>query len=555
MRTLQILEESDFVEVKVKSWWTFSWRLGSVRGVEIRFHFSVLFSIVVAYFIFDPVDIMRASLALFWLVGFILSVLLHELAHALAARFVSVEVKNIVIWLLGGFTNLGRGPEKPLHRLAIYAAGPAVTFTLGLLFFVMYFLTPPGLSLFWEYVYTRLFLSLTGVNVVLFTFNILPVYPLDGGNILHSLMEFFFGKKHANLITMIVSIPVLIGLVWLGIRTRDYILLAFCVLIALAIGTLNGHTLHWITLGVNYIFKRGGYYFLQGDYAHAAEYYTHDIQREPRQVNHYIARFICYLWMMQREKARVDVELAMEIAPDNPIVLVMRGDLYSMDKDHDAALEVISRAKELKPDWAPAHMDHGIVLRDKGEYQLSLSDFDKAISLQADIPYFYVARSMAYFKLGNLEAMHEDQDLALQLSEKDALTRPEFNIHAYEGYLDWAEDYYARAIQARPRSFYAYQGRADAYRANKEFDKAVADYTRALEINPREPLLYLGRGKSHMEKGDKGFAAADFRQILALTNKLHLKHHAEVLLNSLAKNNDAHVEVQKSIVTDNVELE
>ena len=71
-----------------------------------------------------------------------MSVFLHELGHALAAKLVRVEVKSIVIWLLGGFTNLSREPEKPIHRLAIYAAGPFVTVLLGVLFIVAYFYTP-----------------------------------------------------------------------------------------------------------------------------------------------------------------------------------------------------------------------------------------------------------------------------------------------------------------------------------------------------------------------------------------------------------------------------
>lgn len=540
-------------------WLALSWRLGHVRGVEIRFHFSVLFSIVVTYYIFRPAEPMRGLLALLWLMGFILSIFLHELAHALVAKLVKVDVKSIVIWLLGGFTNLSREPEKPLHRLAISAAGPIVTLLLGILCIAAYVYTPPGLSFFGMYIYTRLFLSLGALNIVLFIFNILPVFPLDGGNILRSLMEFLFGKDRANLITFIVSVPVLIGIIWFGIRTRDYILLAFCVLISLAIGTLNRHTHRWIHLGTNYLLKRGGYYLLQADYERAAEYYTRDIEREPQQANHYIARSLSYIWMMQKEKAIADIERALELAPDDPMALAMRADLFFLDKDYDAAFELISRARDLKPDWSPAHMDRGIILRDKGEYQLALADFDKAISLQADIPLYFIARSMAYFKLGNLDAAHKDQDIALQLSEKDALIRPEFNIGTYEGHLDWAEDYYARAIQTRPGSFYACQGRADAYRANHEFDKAIADYTRALEINSREPLLYLGRGKSYKAKDDKDRSAADFRQILAMTNKLHLKHHAEDLLRSLDgesfENDIAHVEVQNPIVANHVNLE
>ena len=528
----------------------FTWRLGYLREVEIRFHFSILFSVFFAYIIFRPHDLASGLLALLWLLGFIVSVLLHELAHALAAKRASVEVKNIVLWLLGGFTNLARESEKPLQRLAISAAGPILTLLLGILFFLIHFFRPLGLSLGWDYISTRLFISLAAINAVLFVFNSLPVYPLDGGQILHALSEFMFGKKHANIITTIVSIPVLAGLIWLGVWSRDYVLLVTCLLMAFAIGTLNQRTRHWINLGANYLFKRGGYHLLQGDYERAAEYYTRDIAREPQQANHYIARFLCYLWMLQWEKALDDIERALELAPDNPVALVMRGDLYSLNKEYDAALKLISRARELKPDWAVAHLDHGSVLLDKGEYQLALADMNHAISLQAEVfPAFYIARSMAHFKLGNLDATHSDQDIALQLSEKDALTKPEFSLVGYEGYLDWAEDYYARVIQTKPRSYYAYQGRADAHRANNEFEEAIADYTQAMKFNPNDPLLYLGRGKSYKALGFMEHAVADLHRMLKLTNKLHLKHHAGDLLRSIEE-----VSVEAKVIGRNTEI-
>ncbi len=108
------------------------------------------------------------------------------------------------------------------------------------------------------------------------------------------------------------------------------------------------------------------------------------------------------------------------------------------------------------------------------------------------------------------------------------------NMQIYEGYLDWAEDYYARVLVKQPRSWLAYHGRADAYRINHEHKKAIADYTRAVEINSREPRLYLGRGKSSLAGGDLIHAASDFRQVSAVTDKLHLRRQADELLKNMS---------------------
>jgi tetratricopeptide (TPR) repeat protein len=143
---------------------------------------------------------------------------------------------------------------------------------------------------------------------------------------------------------------------------------------------------------------------------------------------------------------------------------------------------------------------------------------------------FYLIRSIAYFGIGDLEAAHKDQDLALSLSEKDSLVMTDLNLIVYEECLDWAEDYYARALLKQPRSGYAYQGRADAYRVNNVHDKAIADYTRAIQLMPKEPRLYLGRGKSYQAINETERAMADFQSVMSTTDKLHLRKQTEELL-------------------------
>jgi tetratricopeptide (TPR) repeat protein len=271
---------------------------------------------------------------------------------------------------------------------------------------------------------------------------------------------------------------------------------------------------------------------MQGDYERAAKCYTHDIERVPEHPDYYLARAACYLNMMQKERAFADVGRTLKIDPDNAVALEMRGEIDLMDKKYSAALEYFARAQEIKPDWPAPFFDRGSVLLDKKEFQAALDEFNMAISFPPQLPLFYVIRSMAHFRLGNMDAAHEDQDTAMRLSEKDALVMVEVNMQVYDDYLDWAEDYYTRIIARQPRLGYAWQGRADAYLRNGEYDKALADYNRAIELMPKEPRLYLGRGKSYQAKAEMDHAMADFRQVIAVTDKLHLRRHAEELLKS-----------------------
>jgi tetratricopeptide (TPR) repeat protein len=518
-----------------------SFRLVRIRGVDIRFHFSMLFSIPIAYWLFHPTNIRESTSAFLWLIGFVLCILLHEVGHTFTAQLVGVEVKSIVIWILGGFTNLSRKAEKPSHNLVISAAGPLVNMLLGFLcvlgYIVLSFALLPfyrNVDLFlWGQTFKNLFFSLALVNLILVVFNLLPIYPLDGGNMIHSVMEMLFGKSNADWITLLISIPVLLALMAFALASRDYLLLISCILIGIAVGTLNRSFLRWLNLGINYLFKRSGYYYLQGDFERAIQYYTQDIEREPDNANHYLARAACYLNTLQKERAIPDVERAMKLNPNSALALQLRGEIYTMDKDFDSALGLFARAQEINPNWAIPYFDCGSVLLEKKEFLLALSELNKAISLSPQMWLFYLVRSIVYFRLGNFELTYKDQDQALRLSEKESLTMTELNMVIYEGCLDWAEDYYVRVLLKQPRSGYAYQGRADAYRVNNQHEKAIADYSRAIELIPKEPFLYLRRGKSYSAINDTKNAVADFQKAVTMADKLHLKHQAEELLNKL----------------------
>ncbi|MBE0680343.1 MAG: tetratricopeptide repeat protein [Anaerolineales bacterium] len=520
-----------------------SWSLGRLRGVDIRFHFSVLLSLPIAYVLFHPVDLRGIVEAIFWVGGFLLFIFLHEMGHAFAAQFVGVEVKSVFVWLLGGFTHLAYKPEKPAHNLFIAAAGPLINMALAFLciaaYIFLHFISLPvsnnvGLFL-WAQTFINLFFSLALLNTILIVFNLLPVYPLDGGNILHALMELLFGKTNADWITLVVSVPFLLVLIVFGIVTRDYILLGFCVIIALAVSSLNRSLLRRVNLGINYLFKRGGYYYLLGDYERAAQYYTREIEKESAHpVNHFLARASSYLLMGQKERAVADIERVLKMEPNHSFANQLRGEVYALEKNYEAALELFARAQNVNPHWAVPFFDRGSIYLDRSEFQAALDELNKAISLQGRVPLFYLVRSLAHFKLGNLEATHKDQDLAVRISPLDALVVAEINLALFEGNLDWAKDYYERVLAKNPRNALALQGCADACRVNNEHSLAVDFYTRALAVNPREPRLYLGRGKSYMELNDIGKAKADFEKAKSVTNILHLKRQADELLNKAA---------------------
>lgn len=138
-------------------------------------------------------------------------VLLHEFGHALACRQVGGTANRILLWPFGGVAYVNP-PQRPGATLWSLAAGPLVNVALfPILLGAFFFARSSGwaLTLPDEYVFLRAILA---IDVGLFVFNMLPVYPLDGGQILRSLLWFVLGRGRSLLVATVLGFAGIIGL-------------------------------------------------------------------------------------------------------------------------------------------------------------------------------------------------------------------------------------------------------------------------------------------------------------------------------------------------------
>jgi Zn-dependent protease len=126
-------------------------------------------------------------------------VLLHEFGHALACRQVGGTADQIVLWPLGGVAYVNP-PPRPGATLWSIAAGPLVNVALVP---VLYALSRSIAST--ESDLHALLHSIWVINLVLLTFNLLPVYPLDGGQIFRSLLWFVLGRARSLMVATVVG--------------------------------------------------------------------------------------------------------------------------------------------------------------------------------------------------------------------------------------------------------------------------------------------------------------------------------------------------------------
>ena len=173
---------------------------------------------------------------------FFVSLIMHELGHALVARRQGIEIRRINLFMFGGFAEMSRDARTPAEEFKIAAAGPFVTLCFALLCLGLDLaivgphrledaallratvrVTPVLLSLSW----------LLLMNVAILLFNLVPAFPLDGGRIARALVWQIRGDKAS------------------GTRTAAQLGRAFAVLLGVAglsliVSTRNTFTGLWL---------------------------------------------------------------------------------------------------------------------------------------------------------------------------------------------------------------------------------------------------------------------------------------------------------------------
>ncbi|MDO1511621.1 site-2 protease family protein [Maribacter confluentis] len=182
-------------------------RLGKVSGIKIEVHWTfILLLLWVAFLEFQKGSgLNRILLNEALIVVLFFCVVLHELGHALIAKYFGVQTKNILLLPIGGVATLEKMPEKPAQEFWIALAGPAVNIIIAILLLLVvpvrsYFnfdaivmeelLYEPTLRNFLFY----LFLA----NAMLVVFNLIPAFPMDGGRVLRALLSFNLGRVKAT---------------------------------------------------------------------------------------------------------------------------------------------------------------------------------------------------------------------------------------------------------------------------------------------------------------------------------------------------------------------
>ena len=168
-------------------------------GVDVSWFF-VLFLIIWSlsgYFgdLFPGEEAKSYALAVISALAFFLSILLHELGHAVVAMRNGIPIIGIDLWMFGGVAKLGRDTDSPGVEFRVAAAGPLVTLIIAAVCFGVgsalsstdTLLEGTRFEVAQTTEATAVLGYLTSINVLVLLFNLIPGFPLDGGRIARAI--------------------------------------------------------------------------------------------------------------------------------------------------------------------------------------------------------------------------------------------------------------------------------------------------------------------------------------------------------------------------------
>lgn len=224
-------------------------RVGVVRGISVSIHWSWCIALV-------SLTLWGSEIYSSWVwmlgeCGVLFSlVLLHEFGHVVAARRAGLRSNAVILWAMGGLAMFD-SPKGWKTASLIAVAGPAVNAMLVPVTYLVWY----GFGYRAGSDLHNFFWRISGDNLLLLLFNLLPIWPLDGGRFLESVLRGRYGMARSQLICGVIGLIFTSGVSAWFLRDRNFIGAGLCtILICSSIMPLQ------ISLAISATIKESGFH-------------------------------------------------------------------------------------------------------------------------------------------------------------------------------------------------------------------------------------------------------------------------------------------------------
>jgi Zn-dependent protease len=179
-----------------------TWRIGTIRGIDVLVRSSwLLVALLIAFLLAPRVEQVQPGLGAWKYVAGVafavllyLSILLHEVSHAVMAQRYGLGVRSISLHFLGGATEIDSETRTPGQEFKVAVVGPLTSLAVGVAALAVLLTADPdgllGLAV----------QGLAGANLIVGVLNLVPGLPLDGGRVLRALVWKLTGNMHRGTI-------------------------------------------------------------------------------------------------------------------------------------------------------------------------------------------------------------------------------------------------------------------------------------------------------------------------------------------------------------------
>jgi len=183
--------------------------VGHLGPIPLFLHWSFAILLFNAYRWSSPGGFDMQQVLIFTTV-LLAGIVLHEMGHGMAARIQGNSGVKITLWAMGGLCH-SRGDSLPRREIIILVAGPAVSFALAWgSWLALTYLAAAHPEMLTNGERPSLLLEFLDMsyrlNLLMGIFNITPIYPLDGGQIVHNVLRLFMRDYKANQVTLMVAV-------------------------------------------------------------------------------------------------------------------------------------------------------------------------------------------------------------------------------------------------------------------------------------------------------------------------------------------------------------
>ena len=236
-------------------------------------------------------------------------------------------------------------------------------------------------------------------------------------------------------------------------------------------------------INVDEIFEEARVAFDAGRYAEVIAQLSDDVLEGSAHPQLYFFRGMARFYSKMDEKAIEDLSMAIAMKPDYFRAILNRGRIWSQLKQHNNAIADLSLAIKMRPEYASAYRHLGMALNEKRDYDKAILQFDKAIGLEPDSADVYLQRGTAWLGMSEYDPAIEDFD---------------------------------KAIALNPDNASAYTSRGHALYGKKEYDQALESLNNGIRLNPRSGRAYLGLGRVYEKLKEFDLASGYFKRAFYL---------------------------------------